>query len=52
MRQIGELIAAIIREPESEAVKTRVKNDVTELAEKFPLYAHRIGEKTDATSAS
>ncbi len=38
MRQIGQLIASIIREPESENVKTQVKNDVAELTAKFPLY--------------
>jgi glycine hydroxymethyltransferase len=39
MKQIGELIASLIREPESEVVKTRVKRDVAELTAKFPLYA-------------
>jgi glycine hydroxymethyltransferase len=39
MRQIGELIASLIREPESEDVKTRVRKDVKELTAKFPLYA-------------
>ncbi len=39
MKQIGELIASLIREPESEDVKTRVRKDVTELTAKFPLYA-------------
>jgi glycine hydroxymethyltransferase len=52
MRQIAALIASIIREPESEEVKTRVKKDVAELTEKFPLYAHRLKEKsTSAISA-
>ncbi len=53
MRKIGGLIAAIIREPESEDVKAKVKEDVLELTEKFPLYAHRLrGEKTETISAS
>jgi glycine hydroxymethyltransferase len=55
MRQIARLIAAIIREPESEEVKGLVKREVAALTEKFPLYAHRLsdgGGKTDATSAS
>jgi glycine hydroxymethyltransferase len=39
MKQIGKLIASLIREPESEDVKTRVKRDVAELTAKFPLYA-------------
>ena len=52
MRQIGKLIAAIIREPESEVVKAQVKKDVAELTAKFSLYVHRAtGAKTGATSA-
>ena len=52
MKQIGQLIASIIREPESEEVKAKVKQDVAELTAKFPLYAHRLSEdKTDAISA-
>jgi glycine hydroxymethyltransferase len=41
MKQIGELIAILIHDPESEDVKTRVRKDVKELAAKFPLYASR-----------
>ena len=53
MRQIGKLIASIIREPESETVKTQVKKDVAELTAKFPLYAQRSNAaKTEAISAS
>ena len=53
MRQIGKLIAAIIREPESETVQTQVKKDVAELTAKFPLYAHRLNDtKTGAIAAS
>ena len=53
MKQIAQLIASIIREPESEEVKAQVKHGVAELTEKFPLYAHRLREnKTDAISAS
>lgn len=52
MRLIGGLIAAIVREPESEAVRARVKNDVLELTEQFPLYAHRLREdQTGSISA-
>jgi glycine hydroxymethyltransferase len=40
MKQIGELIASLIREPESEIVKANVKRDVAELTAKFPLYAN------------
>ena len=53
MKQIAALIASIIREPESEEIKTRVKTSVAELTEKFPLYAHRVHEsKSESTSAS
>ena len=53
MRQIGKLIASIIREPESETVKTQVKKDVAELTAKFPLYAQRANAaKTEAISVS
>ncbi len=53
MKQIARLIAAIIREPESEEIKMNVKREVTELAAKFPLYAHRLSEnKMDAISAA
>lgn len=52
MREIGKLIASIIREPESETIKARVKKDVAELTAKFPLYAQRIQEsKSDSISA-
>ncbi len=53
MKQIGQMIASIVREPESEKVKTKVKNDVAELTAKFPLYAHRLrGEQSESISAS
>ena len=53
MREIGGLIAAIIREPESEEVKTQVKNAVAELTAKFSLYAHRQTQtKSESISAS
>ena len=52
MRAIGKMIASIIREPDSEEVKTKVKKDVAELTAKFPLYAHRLKEQnTEAISA-
>ncbi len=53
MKQIGGLIASIVREPESESVRTQVKKDVAELAAQFPLYAHRLrDEKSESISAS
>ncbi len=53
MRQIGEMIAAIIHEPESEDVKTRVRREVAEITAKFPMYPNRFKEKlNEAISAS
>jgi glycine/serine hydroxymethyltransferase len=42
MRQIGRLIAEIIHAPESEEVRGKVQQRVTELAARFPLYAKRL----------
>lgn len=42
MNAIGEMIAAVIREPESEDVKTRVRRDVAELTARFPMYPVRL----------
>jgi glycine hydroxymethyltransferase len=50
MRTIGRLIAEIVREPQSEEVKSKVKQEVLDLTENFPLYSHRM--KNEAVSAS
>src|SRR6059058_2328286 len=42
MREIGSMIAAIVREPESDEVRTNIKRSVAELTAKFPLYAKRL----------
>ncbi len=42
MKQIGEMIASVISEPESEDVKNRVKNGVAEITAKFPMYGQRL----------
>ncbi len=39
---IGRLIAAIVKEPESEEVRRKVQGGVAELTAKFPLYAKRL----------
>jgi glycine hydroxymethyltransferase len=53
MKLIGEMIAAIIREPESEDVKAKVKRDVAELTSKFPMYPSRYKTgQTESISAS
>lgn len=51
MRKIAEMIAAVIREPESEDVLAKIKKDVAELTMKFPLYAHRLKKRSSAISA-
>lgn len=50
MRTIGRLIAEVVREPESEEVKSRVKAEVLDLTDNFPLYSHRL--KNEAASAN
>jgi glycine hydroxymethyltransferase len=53
MKLIGEMIASIIREPESEEVKAKVKRDVAEVTAKFPMYGKRYKfDQTEAISAS
>lgn len=53
MRLIGEMIASIIHEPESEEVKANVRREVAELTAKFPMYPPRLKEKrSDKISAA
>jgi len=42
MRAIGSMIAAVINEPESDEVKTKVQREVAELTAKFPMYEKRL----------
>ncbi len=42
MKLIGEMIASIIHEPESEEVKMRVRREVAEITSKFPMYPNRL----------
>ncbi|MEJ7847748.1 MAG: serine hydroxymethyltransferase [Pyrinomonadaceae bacterium] len=49
MQQIGEMIAAVIHEPESEEVMRRVKREVAEMTARFPMYAGRLKVKHDET---
>jgi glycine hydroxymethyltransferase len=52
MKQIGEMIAAVILEPESKDVKVRVREGVAEVTSRFPMYPNRLKEKTgEAISA-
>jgi len=48
MREIGRMIAAIVHEPQSEVVRNNVKQSVTELTAKFPLYAKRLKRSASA----
>jgi glycine hydroxymethyltransferase len=53
MRSIGEMIASIIHEPESDAVKTSVKRAVEEITARFPMYPNRLkAKREDAISAT
>lgn len=45
MKKIGEMIAALIHEPESEEVKNRVKSEVAEITANFPMYPGRLKER-------
>ncbi|MDQ3584287.1 MAG: serine hydroxymethyltransferase [Acidobacteriota bacterium] len=51
MRSIGRLIAAVLHEPESAEVRTKVKSEVAELAAKFPLYPKRLKQHAPETEA-
>ena len=46
MRQIGKVIASVIREPESEEVKSKARENVAEITSKFPMYPTRLKERT------
>src|SRR6478672_7292171 len=53
MRQIGEMIAAIIREPDSEDTKQKVRQQVAEITAKFPMYpTHLKQQQAEATPAA
>ena len=53
MKLIGEMIAALIHEPESEAVKASVKQGVADVTSKFPMYPGRLNrEQNEAISAT
>ncbi len=53
MQQIGRMIASIIREPNSEETRSKVRKDVAELTANFPMYVNRLkGEGTESISAA
>jgi glycine hydroxymethyltransferase len=45
MKQIGEIIASVIHEPESEDVKLRAREGVAEITSNFPMYPLRARER-------
>ncbi|HYW72602.1 MAG TPA: serine hydroxymethyltransferase [Pyrinomonadaceae bacterium] len=51
MREIGRLISAVVREPQSEEVRNQVKRSVAELTAKFPLYAKRLKGRASESAA-
>lgn len=42
MKLIGEMIASVIHEPESEEVRSSIKRGVAEITAKFPMYPDRL----------
>ena len=42
MRQIGAWIDEALRNLENEAVLARIRGEIRELCQRFPLYAHRL----------
>ncbi|MGC8795138.1 MAG: serine hydroxymethyltransferase [Bryobacteraceae bacterium] len=42
MREVAELIAEVLEQPTSEQVRAAVRRRVTELVERFPLYAWKL----------
>ncbi len=42
MRKIGEIIASVINEPESESVKEKARRGVAEITSGFPMYPDRL----------
>jgi glycine hydroxymethyltransferase len=51
MNEIGRMIAAIVREPQSEQVRDGIRRDVEALTARFPLYAKRLKPTVSGASA-
>ncbi len=49
MREVAVLIADILRAPEDEGVRSRVRQSVGELTARFPLYAERLNATVPQT---
>src|SRR5436309_10906456 len=52
MREIGRLIAEVIHAPESDEVQSKVRQGVTELTARFPLYAKRLKRSVTEVAVS
>ena len=44
--QIGEIIASVIREPESDEVKSNARERVAEITAKFPMYPMKLKQRS------
>lgn len=51
MRTIGRLIADVLHDPQSEEVRRKVRQEVSELTARFPLYAKRLKKKATQPEA-
>lgn len=51
MRLIAKMIASIVHDVDSEEVQAKVKKDVAELTEKFPMYPKRYKDKSETSAA-
>ena len=52
MKKIGELIASVIKEPESESLRSSVRKEVAEITAGFPMYPNRLtNPATEASTA-
>jgi glycine hydroxymethyltransferase len=47
MRTVGRLIAQVLHDPRSEDVRSKVQQEVAELASRFPLYPKRLRQRPE-----
>lgn len=52
MKLIARLIAEVLHDLQSEAVRDKVRREVAELAERFPLYSKRLKKRIDQTETT
>jgi glycine hydroxymethyltransferase len=51
MREVGRLIAEVLHDPQSEDVRKKVQQGVSELAARFPLYPNRLKQSAPQPEA-